>query len=119
MDLIQYVEEQMLTQTEMPKFRPGDTIVLEYEIVEGEKKRIQAFKGDVIQIKGKGKNKTFTVRKFSNGIGVERILPFSSPNIKSVKVLKRGKVRRARLFYLRKLVGKKAKIKERQFIKKA
>lgn len=118
MDLIQYVEEQMLNKTDLPDFRSGDTIVVEYEIVEGEKTRIQAFKGDVIQIKGKGMNKTFTVRKFSSSVGVERIFPLTSPNIKSVKVLKRGKVRRARLFYLRKLVGKKAKIKERQFIKR-
>lgn len=119
MDLVQYVEEQMLSQTDMPAFRAGDTIVVEYEIVEGAKTRIQAFKGDVIQIKGKSMNKTFTVRKFSNGVGVERIFPLTSPNIKSVQVLKRGKVRRARLFYLRKLVGKKAKIRERQFIKQA
>jgi large subunit ribosomal protein L19 len=89
-----------------------------YRIVEGSKERIQDFRGDVIQINGDGATKTFTVRKMSNGVGVERIFPFASPNIVGLKVLKRGKVRRAKLYYLRELVGKKARIKERTFVKK-
>ncbi|MCI5083509.1 MAG: 50S ribosomal protein L19 [Saprospiraceae bacterium] len=104
--------------SEFPTFRPGDNISVSYRIVEGNKERIQVFRGDVLQIKGHGINKTFTVRKVSNGIGVERIFPFSSPNIVDIKVLKRGKVRRAKLYYLRDLIGKKARIKERKFIGK-
>ncbi|MBK7342474.1 MAG: 50S ribosomal protein L19 [Saprospiraceae bacterium] len=117
MDLIKYVEEQTSIGKTLPTFRPGDNIVVSYRIVEGEKVRIQDYRGDVIQIKGHGATRTFTVRKMSNGVGVERIIPFSSPNIEDIKVLKRGLVRRARLFYLRDLVGKKARIKERKFIK--
>lgn len=118
MNLIKYVEENSLEKKEFPSFRPGDNIAVSYQIVEGEKVRVQLFKGDVIQIKGEGLNKTFTVRKISNGVGVERIFPFSTPNLVDVKVLKRGKVRRAKLYYLRELVGKKAKIKERKYTKK-
>ncbi len=118
MDLIKYVQEKMTQANELPEFRPGDNVAVQYKIVEGSKERIQTFKGDVIQTKGQGKTKTFTVRKISNGVGVERIFPFASPNIVNVQVLKRGKVRRAKLFYLRDLVGKKAKIKERTFVKK-
>jgi large subunit ribosomal protein L19 len=117
MDAIKYVHEQMTPQREFPKFRPGDNIVVNYKIVEGAKERIQAFRGDVIQISGEGPTKTFTVRKISNGVGVERIFPFSSPGIVDISVLKRGKVRRARLFYLRELVGKKARIKEKKLFK--
>lgn len=95
-------------------FAPGDTIVVSYRIIEGNKERVQDFRGDVINIRGEGKNKTFTVRKVSSGIGVERIFPFSSPNIASINVLKKGRVRRAKLFYLRELSGKKARIKERK-----
>ena len=116
MDAIKYVEE-LYGQNEHPAFRPGDNVVVNYKIVEGAKERIQAFRGDVIQIKGSGASKTFTVRKMSNGVGVERIFPFSAPGIVEIKVLKRGKVRRAKLYYLRDLVGKKARIKERKFIK--
>jgi large subunit ribosomal protein L19 len=83
-----------------------------YKIIEGDKVRIQAYRGDVIQIKGHGANKTFTVRKISNGVGVERIFPISSPNIDSIEVTKRGKVRRAKLYYLRATIGKKSRIKE-------
>lgn len=97
---------------EMPNFRAGDNVIVNYLIKEGDKTRIQAFRGDVLQIKGEGATKTFTVRKMSNGVGVERIFPFESPNIESVEVTKRGKVRRSRLFYLRKYVGKRARIKE-------
>ncbi len=118
MDAIKFVHEQMTKTANYPAFRPGDNVVVDYKIVEGDKERIQAFRGDVIQIKGEGATKTFTVRKVSNGVGVERIFPFSSPNIVEVKILKRGKVRRARLYYLRDLVGKKARIKERKFLGK-
>ncbi len=114
MDLIKYVHEQITEKKEYPTFRSGDNISVSYAIREGAKERIQKFKGDVIQIKGEGATKTFTVRKISNGVGVERIFPMSSANIKLIEVHKRGKVRRARLYYLRELVGKKAKIKERK-----
>ena len=108
-----------LTQSELnvdlPNFRSGDTISIGVKVIEGEKSRIQQFEGTVIAISsGKGTSKTFTVRKLSNGVGVERIFPFHSPNIDSIKVLKRGKVRRAKLYYLRDRVGKSAKIKERK-----
>jgi len=115
MNLIDYVHEQLTPKKELPAFRAGDNISVSYKIIEGAKERIQVFRGDVIQISGEGPTKTFTVRKISNGVGVERIIPFSSPAIASIEVLKRGKVRRARLFYLRNLTGKKAKIKERRF----
>ena len=118
MDAIKFVHEQLGSTKELPSFRPGDNIVVSYKIVEGDKERIQDFRGDVIQIKGSGATRTFTVRKTSSGIGVERIFPFSSPNITEIKVLKRGKVRRAKLYYLRDLVGKKARIKERAQLKK-
>lgn len=118
MDAIKYVHEQITPTKEFPAFRPGDNIVVSYQIREGDKVRTQDFRGNVIQIKGEGSTKTFTVRKMSNGVGVERIFPFVSPNISEIKLLKRGKVRRARLYYLRELVGKKARIKERKFFKK-
>ncbi len=92
---------------------------LRYKIVEGAKERVQIFRGDVIQIKGHGKNKTFTVRKISNGVGVERIFPMACPAIVKIEVVKYGKVRRARLYYLRELVGKKARIKEKKMVKKS
>ena len=117
MDAINYVNDQLLDNSKIPSFRPGDNIVVSYKIVEGDKERIQDFRGDVIQIKGQGKNKSFTVRKVSNGIGVERIFPVSSPNIVEIKVLKRGHVRRSKLFYLRSRVGRKARIKERTIVK--
>lgn len=115
MSLIQYVHEQLTPKKDLPSFRPGDNIAVNYRIIEGNKERIQVFRGDVIQIKGTGSTKTFTVRKISNGVGVERIIPFLSPAIASIDVLKRGKVRRAKLYYLRSLTGKKAKIKERRY----
>lgn len=118
MDLIKFVNEQMSVANNVPAFRPGDNVEVAYKIVEGDKSRIQLYRGDVVQINGDGATKTFTVRKVSSGVGVERIFPYGSPNLVEVKVLKRGKVRRAKLFYLRELVGKKAKIKERKFIKK-
>ena len=101
MDFIKLVHQQLNTQPNYPVFKSGDSITVSYKIVEGAKERIQDFKGDVI-------------RKISNGVGVERIFPYSSPHIVEIKVLKKGKVRRARLFYLRDLVGKKAKIKEKK-----
>ena len=118
MDLIKYVTEQYSQASKLPDFKPGDNVAVSYRIREGEKERIQIYKGDVIQIKGEGLTKTFTVRKISNGVGVERIFPLASPNVVAVDILKRGKVRRAKLYYLRELIGKKAKIKEKKFIKK-
>jgi len=113
MDAIKFVQEQLSQKTELPSFRSGDNISVSYKIVEGAKERIQVFRGDVIQVKGTGATKTFTVRKISGNVGVERIFPLSSPAITEIKVNKKGKVRRAKLYYLRELVGKKAKIKER------
>ncbi len=117
MDVIKFIEEQTAQGHDHPDFRPGDNVAVSYRIVEGEKVRTQVFKGDVIQMKGHGATKTFTVRKMSSGVGVERIFPFASPNVAEIKVLKRGKVRRAKLYYLRELTGKKAKIKERTYKK--
>ncbi len=114
MDAIKFVHEQLESAWDFPEFRAGDNIVVSYKIVEGDKERIQDFRGDVIQIKGAGPTKTFTVRKVSSGIGVERIFPFASPNIVGIKVLKQGRVRRSRLYYLRDLVGKKARIREKK-----
>jgi large subunit ribosomal protein L19 len=114
MDAIQYVQEQLSKKPDYPTFRAGDSVAVNYRIIEGNKERIQVFKGNVIQIKGRGPTKTFTVRKISSGVGVERIFPYTSPAIASVEVLKRGKVRRSRLFYLRGAIGAKARIKEKQ-----
>ncbi|WP_367388787.1 50S ribosomal protein L19 [Lewinella sp. LCG006] len=114
MDAIKFVHEQLTPSRELPDFRAGDNIIVSYKIREGDKERIQDFRGDVIQIKGEGSTRTFTVRKISNGVGVERIFPISSPNIAEIKVTKHGKVRRSRLYYLRERVGKKARIKERR-----
>ncbi len=112
MDIIKYVNEELLVDNKFPDFKPGDNINVSEKIVEGSKSRTQHFKGNVISIKGEGLNKSFTIRKLSNGVGVEKIFPFSNPNIEEITILKRGKVRRAKLYYLRGLVGKKAKIKE-------
>lgn len=112
LEAIQFVHEQLLTKPKFPDFKTGDTVVVTYKIVEGDKTREQDYRGDVIQIKGHGLTKTFTVRKMSHGVGVERIFAFSNPNVASISVMKRGRVRRARLYYLRGLVGKKARIKE-------
>lgn len=116
MDAIKFVHEQLTPSRDLPEFRAGDTVVVNYKIIEGDKQRIQSFRGDVIQIKGEGATKTFTVRKISNNIGVERIFPITSPAIDSIEVTKRGKVRRSRLYYLRDRVGKKARIKERRIL---
>jgi large subunit ribosomal protein L19 len=112
LEAIRFVQEQLLVKAEFPEFKTGDTIIVTYKIVEGDKTREQDFRGDVIQIKGHGRTKSFTVRKMSHGVGVERIFSISNPNIAAISVVKRGRVRRARLYYLRGLVGKKARIKE-------
>ena len=117
MDAIKFVQEEMMTKPNFPDFGPGDNIVVTYKIIEGEKERSQSFKGDVLKISGEGLNKTFTVRKISNGVGVERIWPFASPSITEIAIVKHGKVRRAKLYYLRGLVGKKSRIKEKRNIK--
>jgi large subunit ribosomal protein L19 len=99
-------------KTDRPDFKPGDTVAVDVKVIEGQKERIQVFEGNVIARTGKGINATFTVRKISNGVGVERIFPLHAPTVAEIKVLRRGKVRRAKLYYLRKLRGKKARIKE-------
>ena len=118
MDLIKVAEQAFASgkAAEFPEFKAGDTVTVTYRIKEGDKERLQKFRGVVIQMKGMDPfTKTFTVRKVSGGIGVERIFPFTSPFIDSVEVNKYGKVRRARIFYLRDLTGKKARIKEKVY----
>ncbi|MBL4559988.1 MAG: 50S ribosomal protein L19 [Bacteroidales bacterium] len=115
MDLIKIAEEAFATGTQTPEFKAGDTISVSYKIKEGNKERIQIFRGVVIQVKGAGTTKTFTIRKMSGNIGVERIIPLSSPLIDKIEVNKRGSVRRARIYYIRALTGKKARIKEKRF----
>ena len=112
MDLVKFVEEQEVVKNEIPAFKAGDTISVHYKIREGNKERVQVYQGVVLQLNSEGTNDTFTVRKISNGIGVERIFPVNSPNIEKIDVNSVGKVRRAKLFYLRGLTGKAAKIKE-------
>ena len=114
MDLIKVAEEAFATGKQHPTFRAGDTVTVAYKIIEGSKERIQLYRGVVIKICGHGDKKRFTVRKISGTVGVERIFPLESPNIDSIVVNKYGKVRRAKLYYLRKLTGKKARIKERR-----
>ncbi|MBI3234007.1 MAG: 50S ribosomal protein L19 [Bacteroidetes bacterium] len=113
MDLIKVIEQEFY-RNDIPAFNAGDTITVHYKIKEGNKERIQQYQGVVIQRRNSGLNATFTVRKISNGVGVERIFPQHSPNIDKVEVMMRGKVRRARIFYLRGLTGKKARIKEKR-----
>ena len=114
--IIKLVNEQMWAKTDadVPSFKAGDTITVSYKIVEGSKERVQSFRGVVIQIKGSGKTKMFTIRKISGGVGVERIFPLYSPHIDKIEVNKVGVVRRARIYYLRDLTGKKARIKEKR-----
>lgn len=114
MDAIAFVHEQLTTKKELPKFKAGDNITVNYKIQEGNKERIQSFKGDVIKRQGEGGTATFTVRKISDGIGVERLFPLFSPNIDSILLHKVGKVRRAKLYFLRERSGKSARIKEKR-----
>ncbi|WP_028296435.1 50S ribosomal protein L19 [Olivibacter sitiensis] len=114
MDLVKFVEEQAVAKNEVPAFKAGDTVSVHYKIREGNKERIQVYKGVVIQRNSFGSNETFTVRKVSNSVGVERIFPINSPNIDKIVVDSYGKVRRAKLFYLRNLKGKAARIKTRR-----
>lgn len=114
MDLMKVVADEFSVEKEVPAFGAGDTITVHYKIREGSKERIQQFRGIVIQVKGTGNTKTFTIRKMSGNVGVERIIPINSPFVDKIEVNKYGKVRRARIYYLRTLTGKKARIKERQ-----
>ncbi len=109
--LNELVKEQL--RTDLPKFNVGDRIRVHVRVIEGDKERIQPFEGDVISIKGGGINKTFTVRKIASGVGVERIFPYNSPKIAKIDVVREGKVRRAKLYYLRNLSGKAARIKSK------
>jgi len=117
MEAIAYIHEQMNAKKEMPEFNAGDNVTVNYRITEGAKERIQSFKGDVIKRQGVGATQTFTVRKISDGIGVERVIPLYSPHIESIVINKRGRVRRAKLYYLRERFGKSARIKERRQVK--
>lgn len=112
-DLLREVEQEQLRQ-DMPQFSPGDTVRVLYRVREGEKERIQAFEGVCIGRRGGGVGETFTVRKISSGIGVERIFPLNAPTVKGVEVVRRGRVRRAKLYYLRGLRGKAARIPEKR-----
>ncbi len=114
MDLVKFVEEQAAVKKQVPAFKAGDTVSVHYKIREGNKERIQIYQGVVIQRNSVGVNETFTVRKMSNGVGVERIFPVNSPNIDKIDVNNHGKVRRAKLFYLRELTGKAARIKSKR-----
>jgi large subunit ribosomal protein L19 len=113
-DLMKFVQDELVTKKDFPAFGAGDTITVYYEIKEGEKTRTQFFKGVVIQRKGSGNTETFTIRKMSGAVGVERIFPVNMPALQKVELNQRGKVRRARIYYFRELTGKKAKIKERR-----
>jgi large subunit ribosomal protein L19 len=112
MDTTEIIAQELTASRELPLFKSGDNITVHYTIKEGDKERTQLFKGDVIQRKGSGATETFTVRKISHSIGVERIFPINSPLISKIEVNKKGRVRRSKIFYLRKLTGKKARIKE-------
>jgi large subunit ribosomal protein L19 len=116
MDLIKVAEEAFATGKQFPKFKAGDTVTVAYKIIEGTKERIQLYRGVVIKISGHGDKKRFTVRKMSGTVGVERIFPIESPNIDSIEVNKVGKVRRSKLYYLRNLTGKKARIQEKRVV---
>ena len=110
--LISYVQNEFIEKKDFPEFSSGDTLTIYYQIREGEKVRTQFFKGTVIQIKGQGLSKTFTIRKMSGTFGVERIFPVNLPTLEKIEVNKKGKVRRSRIYYFKKLQGKKARIKE-------
>lgn len=114
MNAIAYVHGQLSSKKDFPAFKPGDNITVNYKIIEGNKERIQSFKGDVIKKQGHGATASFTVRKISDGVGVERVFPYFSPNIDSVELNKTGHVRRAKLFYQRTRSGKSARIREKR-----
>jgi len=116
MDLMQVVANNFLVEKDFPDFKSGDTITVHYKIIEGSKERIQQYRGVVLQRKGAGITRTFTVRKMSGNIGVERIFPVNSPFIDKIEVNKKGRVRRAKIFYLRDLTGKKARIREKKIL---
>ncbi len=112
-DIIKEIQKEFI-KNDIPEFKAGDTVTVHYKIREGNKERVQPFQGVVIQRKGTGGTETFTVRKISDGVGVERIFPVHSPNIDKIQVNKRGRVRRARIYYLRELKGKKSRIAEKK-----
>jgi large subunit ribosomal protein L19 len=114
MDLIKVAENQFTTKKDFPEFKAGDTVTVHYKIVEGNKERIQQYRGVVLQKRGTGASATFTVRKMSGNVGVERVFPFASPFIDKIELNKHGRVRRAKIFYLRGLTGKKARIQEKR-----
>ena len=114
-NLLDFVQNELVSKKDFPNFSAGDTITVYYEIKEGEKTRTQFFKGVVIHRKGAGLTETFTIRKMSGAVGVERIFPVNMPALQKIEVNQRGKVRRARIYYFRELTGKKAKIKERRY----
>lgn len=116
MEAVAFVHEQLTGKKQFPTFKAGDNVTVNYKIVEGNKERIQSFKGDVLKRQGRGFTATFTVRKISDGVGVERLFPLYSPNIESITLNKVGRVRRAKLFYLRERSGKSARIKEKKQI---
>ena len=113
-DLMKFVQDEFVTKNEFPVFGAGDTITVFYEIREGEKTRTQFFKGVVIQRRGSGNTETFTIRKMSGSVGVERIFPVNLPALQKIEINKKGAVRRARIFYFRELTGKKAKIRDKR-----
>jgi len=113
-NLVKFIQDEFVPRNELPEFAAGDTITVYYEIKEGEKSRTQFFRGVVLQRRGTGTSETFTIRKMSGTVGVERIFPVNLPSIQKIEINKRGKVRRARIFYFRELTGKKARIKERR-----
>ncbi|MDP3314205.1 50S ribosomal protein L19 [Lutibacter sp.] len=112
--LVKFIQDEFVNKNELPEFQAGDTITVYYEIKEGDKKRTQFFKGTVIQRRGSGASETFTIRKMSGTVGVERIFPLNLPAIQKIEVNKHGRVRRARIFYFRGLTGKKARIQEKR-----
>ena len=111
-NLVKFVQDEFVAKKDIPEFSAGDTITVYYEIKEGEKKRTQFFRGVVIQRRGSGATETFTIKKMSGTVGVERIFPVNMPAIQKIEINKKGKVRRARIYYFRNLTGKKARIKE-------
>ena len=114
LEAIQFVHEQLLTKPQFPEFKTGDTVIVTYKIVEGDKTREQDYRGDVIQIKGHGLTKSFTVRKISHGVGVERIFPLYSPIIQGVTLVSEGSVRRSKLYYLRGMTERQMRTKTRK-----